>query len=245
MSASQSSPEGAVLGLIVARGGSKGLPGKNVRDLLGKPLIGWVSESAANSERIDEVAVSTDDDDIRTAAVNHGARAPFVRPPELATDSALVIDVILHALDWFEEHEQKFFKYVCLAQPTSPVTSAGDYDRAIDLAFRENADTVISVYPVDHHPHFHFTLEETTFRAQWLFGAPDGAMRRRQDLGEIYARTGNVYVFRTALLREKRSLYGDRIHAVIVPRERAVTIDTEYDFAVAELQMKRYLEHQT
>lgn len=237
MSETKSGTESAVLGLIVARGGSKGLPGKNVRDLLGKPLVGWVSESAANSVRIDEVVISTDDDEIREAAVQHGARAPFVRPPELATDRALVIDVILHALDWLERNEHKRFKYVCLVQPTSPVTFAGDYDRAIDLAFLEDADTVISVYPVDHHPHFYFTLNERS-EAGWLFGAPDGVMRRRQDLEPVYARAGNVYIFRTAFLRERNNLYGGRLHAVVVPRERAVTIDTEYNFAVAELQMK-------
>lgn len=228
-----------VLGLIPARAGSKGLPGKNLRPLLGKPLVGWAAEAGTGSKRIDDVVISSDDRAIIEVACRHGARAPFVRPAELSGDRDLVINVMLHALQWLEQNEQLAFEYVCLLQPTSPVTFPSDCDRAVELAFANDADTVISVYAAEHNPHFHFTLDGQG-AASWLFGRPPSAMARRQDMPAVYARTGNVYLFRSRMLREERTLYGERLFAIEIPRDRGVTIDTEYDFAVAELQMNRY-----
>lgn len=231
-----------VLGLIPARGGSKGIPGKNLVLLAGRPLVGWVCEQALRSRLIDEVILSSDSDEIIAVARSFGVVAPFKRPAELARDDCLVIDVILHAVKWLKENQGKVFDYVCLLQPTSPFGRATDYDRAISVALEKDADTVVSLYRCDQvHPEIMFILHEDS-RAEWYTRDPGvDRMARRQDLPPVYVRSGIVYVFRTSLVVEKRTLYGEKLYAIEVPRERSIGIDSPHDLRVAQAVAQEYL----
>jgi CMP-N,N'-diacetyllegionaminic acid synthase len=134
----------AVLGLILARGGSKGLPGKNLRPLRGKPLIGWTIEAAKQSRVLDALVLSTDAADIGAAGRSLGAEVPFMRPPELASDTATSIDAIVHALNWLAERGRSF-EYLVLLEPTSPLREAADIDAAIAKLESTGAEAVVSV----------------------------------------------------------------------------------------------------
>src|SRR3989339_1726633 len=140
-----------IIAIIPARAGSKGLPGKNIRLLLGKPLISWTIEHALSSKYIDKVIVSTDDRKIAEISRKCGAAVPFIRPAKLATDKAKGIDVILHAVRWFEKKRNKF-DLIMLLQPTSPLRTAGDIEAAIELLFEKKAGAVVSVCETEHHP---------------------------------------------------------------------------------------------
>jgi N-acylneuraminate cytidylyltransferase/CMP-N,N'-diacetyllegionaminic acid synthase len=146
-----------IIALVPARGGSKGLPGKNVLPLLGKPLIAWTIEQAKACSYIDRVMVTTDDDGIAAAAREFGADVPFKRPAHLATDAAKSLDVVLHALDWLEAHGDRYDLLVLL-QPTSPLRTAGDIGGALDLFISKNAGAVVSVCETDHHPYWSNTI---------------------------------------------------------------------------------------
>ena len=202
-----------VLGFIPARIGSKGIPRKNLVPLAGKPLVAWVCETARRCRFLSDVIVSTDSDEIIAVAQACGVRAPFLRPEALGEDTTLVIDVILHALHWLKDHEGREYEWVCLFQPSSPFGLPSDFDRAIELAVEKNADTVISVYKGDRiHPAYTMYSLEPDGRACWyLGGAEINRMARRQDIQPVFVRSGTVYVFRTALLLDRRTLYGDTI----------------------------------
>lgn len=231
---------GKVLGLIPARAGSKGVPGKNLAELVGKPLVGWVAEAGRKSELIDDVIVSSDGDDIMRVAREYGAEAPFRRPAELSDDHSLVVDVIAHALKWLAENDGRRYEYACLLQPTSPLALPEDYDRAICLAYERDADTVMSVHDGSKtHPATHYyTLDENGRAEFFIKSVPWNRMSRRQDLPRVYVRCGVVYVLKTRMILAERTLYGERIHAIEVPIERAVGIDTPLDLKLAEVLMR-------
>ena len=140
-----------ILGLINARGGSKGIPGKNTKPLLGKPLIAWSVETAKACPSINRVIVSTEDKTIANIAREYGAETPFMRPKELATDECLQIDVIIHAVEWLEKTEGSKYDYICLLQPTCPVRLVDDVEGALKLLIESKADSVITVAPVRGH----------------------------------------------------------------------------------------------
>jgi CMP-N,N'-diacetyllegionaminic acid synthase len=229
----------SVLGIIPARGGSKGVPRKNVRLLGGKPLIGWACQAAKGSTRISRLVCSTDSPEIAEVCKQFGVETPFLRPPELATDKALVVDVLHHMLMELDPSGTNF-SYVCLAQATSPFVTSAILDEAIATAIEKNADTVISGTLCGmQHPSTMFTLDQER-RVRWLL-PESGRMKRRQDFEPIYIRRGAVYVFRAAMIRQNRSLYGERIFAVETDEAHATTIDTELDFKLAEFFIKEGL----
>ena len=135
-----------ILGLITARGGSKGIPGKNIKPLAGKPLIAWTIEAANNSRLLSQVIVSTDDNEIARSAQAWGAEVPFKRPEELAQDQSSHLDVVLHALQWYQLQHRALPEYVMLLQPTSPLRTANDIDAAISLAAQKQADAITVSY---------------------------------------------------------------------------------------------------
>lgn len=227
------------LGFIPARGGSKGVPGKNIAPVAGKPLIAWVIESALKSRYLDDLLLSSDDDKIINIAEGLGVEAPFKRPDELAQDNSLVIDVIIHALDWLKINRKKEYDYVCIVQPTAPLTASEDYDNAVKTAIEKNADTVITVQDTGHfHPALMHTLDDAG-GASWYVDNPDwDRMSRRQDLPPVYSRCGNVYVIKTSLILNHRTLYGEKIFACVIPPQRAIDIDTPIDLKLAELMLR-------
>lgn len=222
-----------VLGLIPARGGSKGVPRKNVRMLGGKPLIAHTIDAARSTTRLERVVVSTEDEEIAAVARSLGADVPFLRPASLAQDDTPMLPVIVHALEtlaadgWTPDA-------VCLLQPTFPFRAAEEIDGCIDTLESEDADCVISVHRVPHQ-----------FNPHWVYlENPDGSLRlstgeaepisRRQSLPAAFHRSGAVYVSRTVAITERGSLYGERLVGYETPAESSCNIDTLDDWARAE-----------
>lgn len=224
-----------VLALVPARGGSKGLPGKNIAALGGKPLIAWTVEAALASRYIDEVVVSTDCEDIASVAQNYGAQVPFLRPAELATDQASSFDALLHALNWYAERGRTVDLVVWL-QPTSPLRTRNDIDSAIELYEAREARAVVSVCATDHHPWWANTLPPDANMSGFL--RPEALNTNRQDLPPHYRLNGAIYLASPQYLARQGSFYGDRTFAYVMPRERSVDIDDAIDLKLANVLLE-------
>jgi CMP-N-acetylneuraminic acid synthetase len=227
-----------VLGVVTARGGSKALPGKNLKLLAGKPLIAYTIEAALQSEALDRLILSTDDPAIAAAGLASGCEVPFMRPAELARDETLHLPVVVHAARWMLEHEDYRADAVMTLQPTSPLRQAEDIRASIELLERTGADSVLSVSEVPAHAHPMRTLRLDAEDNAVLFVNGDPVRRRinrRQDLPPAWVMNGAIYVCLTRiLLSAEPSLYGDRVVAYRMPPERAVSIDNAEDWAAAE-----------
>ena len=226
-----------VLGLITARGGSKGLPGKNIRPLCGKPLIEWSISAAKGASCIDRIVVSTDDAAIAEVAQRAGAEVPFKRPSELATDSASSVDVVIHAIDMLAKTEL-IFDIVVLLEPTSPLRESFDIDEAVERLIRTGAGSVVSVCrAVSAHPAFMFSQDKKGRLRPYLNQQPTGL--RRQDLDPIFFLDGTLYVSRVDVLRNKRSFYHEDTMAFEVPKWKSLEIDDVDDFIMVEALMAK------
>lgn len=230
-----------VLGLIPARGGSKGIKDKNVIPVLGKPLIGYACEAAKQSTCFDELILSSDSEKIISVVKEFGVDVPFKRPDKLAKDDTLVVDVIHHALKWFKTKQKKTFDYVCLVQPTAPLAIKEDYENAVQTAIENDADTVITVYKCgQNHPSIMYTREDSSEVNWFVKDLGWNQMARRQDLPPIYMRSGIAYVFKADQILHNRELYGDRVFSIEVEEERgAVDINNEIDLKIAELLLSK------
>lgn len=225
------------LGLIPARGGSKRLPRKNLLPLAGKPLLAWTVEAARAARQLDRVVLSTDDEELATIGRAYGADVPFMRPAELAGDTAGTAEVVLHALRTLADAGEHY-DYVVILQPTSPLRSAQDIDGAIALLLEKRADAVIGVCETDHPPEWSNHLPADLSMAQ--FFRPGIRGTRSQDLPQSYRLNGAVYVYDCARLLASGSLaMDDRSYAYLMPRERSVDIDTVIDFEIAQLLLQR------
>jgi CMP-N,N'-diacetyllegionaminic acid synthase len=218
----------SVLALITARGGSKGLPGKNLRPLGGRPLVAWSVEQARASTLIDRTVISSDDGAIIKAAVAAGAEAPFVRPATLAIDTASSVEVALHAL---AEMGQPFDLLVLL-QPTSPLRETADIDACIRLVAEGGAPSAVSVTPAAKSPWWMQSLDKAGRLSPLL---PPVDASRRQDLPQAFVPNGAVYVVRSDWLGARRAFLGPGSVGHVMPPERSVDIDTLLDFRLAEL----------
>lgn len=225
-----------VLALIPARGGSKGLPRKNVRDLAGKPLLAWSIEAALKCPFLDTIVVSTEDQDIAEAAKRYGAEAPFIRPMGLATDSAKSIDVILHAINWFEERG-RHFDLILLLQPTSPLRTVEDINGALDFFSKTNADAVVSVCECEHSPLWMNKLPPDFCMKDFIQKA---AVANRQDLEKYYRLNGALYLAKVRYLKENQGFFGDTTYAYIMSNDRSVDIDSESDLEYAAFILSKY-----
>lgn len=226
----------SILCLINARGGSKGVPGKNIKPLNGKPLIGWSVDVARQSRLIKKVVVSTDSEEIARVATKHGASVPFIRPSELATDTAKQIDVVNHALKFLESMGERY-DYVCILQPTCPLRSVEDVDGTLDLLISSGADSAITVTEVGgRHPRTLYKMHEGDQKVTpYVEKNTSGVMR--QNFEALYWRTGAVYALRTSVVKAG-SLYGSDARGYKVPEERAFNIDTPFDFELTEAWLK-------
>ena len=224
-----------ILGLIPARGGSKGVPGKNIKLLAGKPLIAWTIKQAKSSKYIDEVIVSTDDEEIRDISRKCGAEVPFLRPKELAQDNSKIVDVILHLVEWFDTNNEKF-DMIAMLQPTSPLRSPRDINTAVELLFTKNAQAIISMCEVEHNPLWVNTLPGNRCLKDFL--KEEAVNKNRQELRTFYWPNGAIYLFYCDYIRRQRSFWGNETYAYIMPRERSIDIDDEIDFEFAELLLK-------
>lgn len=226
-----------VLGIVPARGGSKGIPRKNLRLLLGKPLIAYTLQAALASQYITHLIVSTDDPEIANVTYSLGANVPFMRPPELALDDTPQLNVVLHALETIEHIEQVQYDIVVLLQPTTPLRTTEDIDSALAQLFTTDADSIVSFYQVTHgHPYYMYMLDGDCPRS--LLEVPQH-LTRRQDFPTIYVRNGAIYATRREALVQQHSFYGQDTRAYVMPFERSVNIDTEDDLDFAEFLLAR------
>jgi len=226
-----------VLGVIPARGGSKGVPGKNIRLLAGKPLITYSIERASGSTRIDRTIVSTDDEEIARVASKHGADVPFRRPQHLATDTASMADVLKHSVTWMEtEGGVERVDFIACMQPTSPFGTPGDLDRAVQLVLdHEDADAVMSVCEVDHTPYYLKKIVDERLTPLMPDDDPLRPLLNRQQAPiTAYRPAGVVSVTRRDILMVGNLRYGVITLPLILSQEDSVNIDQEIDFVVAE-----------
>ncbi|HBT50413.1 MAG TPA: acylneuraminate cytidylyltransferase family protein [Caldanaerobacter subterraneus] len=224
-----------ILALIPARGGSKGVPRKNIRLLLDKPLIAYTIETALEVDFLDKIIVSTEDLEIAKISMEYGAEVPFLRPYELATDEAKSIDVVLHAMDWMEKHDETF-DLILLLQPTSPFRNSEDIKTAFDIFFKKNAKAVVSVCEAEHSPLWMNTLNDDLNMKDFI--RKDILNKNRQELVKYYRINGAIYIAEWNYLKQNRTFFGNETYAYIMPKERSIDIDTEMDFKFAEFLIK-------
>ena len=223
-----------ILGLIPARGSSKGLPRKNIKLLLGKPLIAWTIEQALASKYLDRVVISTNDKEIAEISKKYGAEIPFMRPKKLATDEAKGIDVVLHAIDWLKKKsKRKQYDLLMLLQPTSPLRTKEDIDKAIELLFLKEAKAIVSVCEVDHHPLWSNTLPEDGCMKDFI--RQEIMNKNRQELSVFYRLNGAIYLAYWNYIKKQKSFFGEKTFAYIMPKERSVDIDDEIDLKLAKI----------
>jgi N-acylneuraminate cytidylyltransferase/CMP-N,N'-diacetyllegionaminic acid synthase len=223
--------------VIPARGGSKGVPHKNIVDLAGKPLIAYTIQAALKSKNSQRVIVSTDDVKIAEVAKSYGAEVPFLRPAELAKDDTPSLLVIQHAVKYLEENEGHKVDVVVVLQPTSPLRSEKYIDEAIEKLLRTGADSVVTVCEVKHHPFWSFIAKGDRL---YPFSKKGITTSRRQDLPEIYAVNGAVYVVRRNVIFEQNALYGKDTRAVVMSYEESLDIDGYFDLFIAEMMLKHW-----
>ncbi|MGV8933487.1 MAG: cytidylyltransferase domain-containing protein [Gallionellaceae bacterium] len=219
--------------LIPARGGSKGIPRKNIKLFAGKPLIVWTIEAALRSSMLDAVVVSTDDPEIADVARQAGAQVPFMRPSELALDQTPGLDPVLHALDQLPQYDS-----VLLLQPTSPLRATEDIDACLRLATQQHARSVVSVSEADTHPYWTYRLTKDQALSRFVDAEP---IARRQDLPQAFALNGALYFADANWLRSSGSLVGTETLAYVMAKERSVDLDTPLDWKLAELLLKESL----
>lgn len=219
--------------LIPARGGSKGVPGKNIRPLGGIPLIEHTIRHALEVARPEDVVVSTDSEEIAEIARKAGATVPFIRPAHLATDTAGSREVMLHAVDFMNERGGDYDTIVLL-QPTSPLRDPGDIKRALDL-YGDSTDMVVSVNESSSNPYYN--VFETDEEGYLRISKGEGNYTRRQDAPKAWEFNGSIYVIRLSSLRDSLISKFKRILPLPVSRDTAVDIDSELDFLIAEFMI--------
>lgn len=230
-----------ILAIIPVRGGSKGIPGKNIKLLNGKPLLAYTSEMALQSKYLAEVIVSTEDEQIKVVANNLGIKVPFMRPIELAEDNTRTIDVIIHALQWYQD-QNVFFDAVCLLQVTSPFRTLEFLDKAIEKFIEKESDSLVSVQRVPHeyNPHWAFELNEEG-NLKIATGETE-IISRRQELPIAYHRDGSFYITKTKVLLEEYSLYGKSTAFIESDPKFYINIDTMDDWKKAEEMIQTKLK---
>lgn len=226
----------SVLGVIPARGGSKGIPRKNIRPVAGRPLIAYTIEAARKARSLSRVIVSTDDPEIAEVGRAWGAEVPFLRPAELAGDDTPGPETAIHAVEWLRGHEGRAPEYVMTLNPTSPLREAQDIDAAVAIARRHDADGVVAVCEVKHHPYW---TRAITPDGRLTTAVPtDRPYESRQELPPMYALTGAIFLVKTAVLLAVRNYYTDRTYAYVMPPERALDVDTPWDLRVLEALLR-------
>lgn len=216
-----------VLAIIPARGGSKGVPRKNIRDLAGKPLIAWTIEEAKKSKYIDRLILSSEDDEIISVAKQYGCEVPFKRPAYLAADDTPGIEPILHAVNNLPDYD-----FVLLLQPTSPLRVVEDIDGCIEYLFQNEAPACVSVTEPEKSPFWMYTINQKGLMKPLI--QQESLVGRRQDLPLVYALNGAVYVAESDWLKENKSFLTEETIAFIMPKQRSFDIDTEMDFLMCE-----------
>lgn len=224
-----------ILAIIPARGGSKGIPRKNIKVFNNKPLIAYTINEALKSKYIDRVIVSTEDDEIASVSKYYGAEVPFLRPKELSADSTPGIDPIIHCINWFNQNENYYPDYVCLLQCTSPLRKTKHIDEALEKIIYNESDSLVSVCESEISPY-------------WMKKIEDGKMKdfldatkfysRRQDIPKVYRLNGAIYISKTESLLNNKSFHTENTLPYVMDRITSIDIDDMVDFKFAEFLMK-------
>jgi len=226
-----------IVALIPARGNSKGLPRKNIKLLSGKPLIAWTIDCARNSKYIDWIIVSTDDAEIAKISKDNGATVPFMRPKELAGDTTRGMEVVSHAIRWIRENEKTSYDLLLLLQPTSPLRTAGDIDKAVEMLFEKGAKAIVSICETEHHPYRMNMVQADGCLKDFIKQEARG--KNRQELPQFYRVNGAVYLAYCDYLMALNSFFGEGTFAYVMPGERSVDMDGALDFELAEIILKK------
>lgn len=224
-----------ILAIIPARGGSKGLPKKNIKKISGVPLIGYTIRAAKKSRYISRVVVSTDEEEIAEVSRRFGAEIPCLRPKELAGDESTTVDCVIHMMNYLKENKKYVPDYVCLLQCTSPLRSVEDIDGAIEKLFSTDFDGIVSVCEAEINPYWTNVFENDKLK----YFLEDGKkITRRQDLPKIYRYNGAIYIIKTEAFIQEKSFETENITGYVMPNEKSIDIDTITDFKIAEILMK-------
>ncbi|OIJ22378.1 acylneuraminate cytidylyltransferase [Anaerobacillus alkalidiazotrophicus] len=221
----------SVLAIIPARGGSKGVPRKNIKNLAGKPLIGWTIDEAKKSKFIDKIVLSSDDQEIISIAEQLGCYVPFIRPKELSSDDTPGIEPVLHAIEKLPEYD-----VVVLLQPTSPLRLAADIDQCIIEYIGNDCNACVSVTEVDKTPYWMYKVNQKGSLEPLL---ENRSVLRRQDAPKFYSLNGAIYVSSKENIKAERTFLTDKTRAYIMPKERSFDIDTQEDFLLCEMILKK------
>ena len=221
-----------ILAIIPARGGSKGVPKKNIKLLGKKPLLEYTIDAAKNSKLLTQIIVSTDDEKIANAAEIAGCKPPFLRPTELSQDTSTSLEVVQHTISYFEK-KGVFFDAVCILQPTTPFREKGSIDIAIEKFISSNADCLVSVLPIPNEYNPHWAFEQTENGLLKIATGDEQIIPRRQELPKAFHRDGSIYITKTEVIK-KGSLYGKSIAYMESNPQFHVNIDTMKDWEMAE-----------
>ena len=228
-----------ILAIIPARGGSKGIPGKNLSNLCRKPLIKWTIDEAKKSNLIDKIILSSDDNEIIEYCRKQGIEVPFKRPKNFAKDNTPMLPVIKHAINFLKVNKKYVPDYILLLQPTSPLRTYKHIDEALNLLMSSDADSVVSVVEVPHNfnPYSVMKLKNGYLKP---FLKYNENMNLRQKKPKFYARNGAaIYAFKFNCLIKKNSIYGDKILPYFMKREESIDIDEKFDLELAEVIIKK------
>jgi CMP-N,N'-diacetyllegionaminic acid synthase len=226
-----------VVAIIPARGGSKGIPRKNIKEIAGKPLIAWTIETALSCHRLDRVIVSTEDEEIAKIANQYGAEIPFIRPWEIARDETTDLPVYQHALSWLNEHEKYCPDIIVWLRPTAPLRIVEDIEGAIGLLEKTKADFVRTVCKAEHHPYWMMQLKGDCL-LPFMEEIETEKYYRRQLLPPVYRLNGAVDVTWWKTVMEKALLYSGDVRGYVMPQERSVDLDNQLDLLLAEAFMR-------
>lgn len=224
-----------ILALILARGGSKGIPKKNIKKLKGKPLIAYTVEKALKSNYLDRIILSTDSKEIANIGKKYGAEVPFMRPKILATDHATSEESMIHAINWLKENENYNSKYVMLLQPTSPLRKVKDIDKSVEKIIDKKADSLVSLVQSDKHPFWMMKIKDGQVKT---FDKKKEKYKRRQELPPIYIINGAIYIMKTNLFLKKKKLQPGYTIPHIMPKKRSIDIDDILDFKFVKMLIK-------
>ena len=231
-----------ILSIIPARGGSKGLPGKNIKELSGKPLIGWTIEAALNSSKIDRVICSTDDAQIASVAESFHCEVPFIRPNKLAQDDVPLVDVVAHAIDYLEKNGESYDAVITL-QGTSPFRTSDDIDKAIEFFINRNAKSLMSLCEASTPPFWHYSINKFGYTSPVIDN--EYVDERRQKIPKTYIRNGAIFINMIDTFKKWRDFFKPDPIGYIMEPTHSVDIDDIHDFLYAEFLLNQKIVNET
>lgn len=229
-----------LLCIIPARGGSKGLPNKNIKDFNGNPLISYSIVEAKKSKYINKVIVSTDDYKIAEISKKYGAEIPFMRPSELAGDSSRIIDTYCYTINKLKNEFEFNTDILVVLQPTSPLRTVKHIDEAIELFLEKSADSIVSLSEVQHPPYWYKNMDETNKVSDFITMNDTTALR--QELPKVYCPNGAIFIFKADMIVKEKQLYTEHSFGYLMSTDESVDIDSLLDFKIAEMIIKERKE---